>query len=75
MGNVFIHLTMSLDGFIAKPDDDLSWMFQHGSDEMAGQIMKEVGAVIVGNRGFQDNVRQYHRARFLADRLYRVVHE
>ena len=54
MGNVFIHLVMSLDGFIDKPDDDLSWMFQYGSDEMAGQMMKEVGAVIVGNRRFRE---------------------
>lgn len=54
MGTVFIHLTMSLDGFVARPDEDPSWMFQYDSDEMAEHIMKEVGAVIVGNRGFRE---------------------
>lgn len=54
MGNVFIHLMMSLDGFVARHDEDSSWMFQYDSDEMPEQIMKEVGAVIIGNSGFRE---------------------
>jgi len=56
MGNVFIHLVMSLDGFIARHDDDSSWMFKYGSDEMAGRTMKEVGAVVLGNGGLGEGV-------------------
>jgi hypothetical protein len=29
MGNVFVHTLMSLDGFIAGPNDDMSWVFRH----------------------------------------------
>ena len=54
MGNVFIHLMMSLDGFVAGPNEDLTWTDQYDSDEMAEQIMEEVGAVIVGNSGFRE---------------------
>ena len=29
MGNVFVHTMMSLYGFIAGPNDDMSWVFRH----------------------------------------------
>ncbi len=55
MGKVFIHVVMSLDGFISKPDEtDTTWMFQYGSDAMAKRMMGEVGAVILGNKGFRE---------------------
>jgi len=50
MGKVIIHTTMSLDGFIAKPNDDVSWGFHYGTDRMIDEIMKEIGAVVMGNR-------------------------
>jgi dihydrofolate reductase len=45
---------MSLDGFISKPDEmDIAWMFKYdGDDEMAKRIMGEIGAVVLGNKGF-----------------------
>jgi dihydrofolate reductase len=56
MGKVFIHVTMSLDGIISKPDEtDTAWMFKYGSDdEMAKRIMGEIGAVVLGNKGFRE---------------------
>lgn len=56
MGIVFIHVIMSLDGFIAKPDVmDIAWMFKYGGDdEMAERIMGEIGAVVLGNRDFRE---------------------
>ncbi len=57
MGKVYIHFIMSLDGYISKPDDmDIDWMFKYGSDddEMALRVMNEIGAVIIGNKGFRD---------------------
>jgi dihydrofolate reductase len=50
MGKVIIHTTMSLDGFIAKPNDDVAWGFNYGTDRMMDEIMKEIGAVVMGNR-------------------------
>lgn len=57
MGKVIIHFIMSLDGYISKPDDmDFAWMFKYGSDEdaMALRTMNEIGAVVMGNKGFSD---------------------
>lgn len=59
MATVFIHIVMSLDGFIAKPDEmDTEWMFRYGdsendSDEMATRIMGALGAVVLGNKDFR----------------------
>lgn len=57
MGKVIIHFVMSLDGYIFKPDDmDFAWMFRYGSDEdeLALRTMNEIGAVVIGNKGFRD---------------------
>lgn len=59
MGKVLIHLTMSLDGFIAKPDeDDWDWIFKYetdNSDDMGNRIMQELGAVVLGNKDFRND--------------------
>ncbi|GAA5225020.1 dihydrofolate reductase family protein [Membranihabitans marinus] len=59
MGKVFIHLTMSLDGFIAKPnEDDWDWIFKHeadDSDDMENRVMQDLGAVVLGNKDFKNN--------------------
>lgn len=54
MGKVVIHATMSLDGFIARPNDDIHWAFNYSPDEMIDEIMREIGAVVMGNRGFKE---------------------
>lgn len=48
---------MSLDGFISKPDEmDFAWMFKYdGDDAMAARMMSEIGAVVLGNKGFREN--------------------
>jgi dihydrofolate reductase len=52
MGKVLWHTMMSLDGFVAGPDDDMDWVF--GVDGGEGQTMNEVvrstGALLVGRR-------------------------
>ena len=59
LGKVLIHVTMSIDGFIAKPnEDDWDWISKYDSDEsdnMAEQILKELGAVVLGNKDFRNN--------------------
>jgi dihydrofolate reductase len=52
MGKVLWHTMMSLDGFIAGPNDDMQWVF--GGDGGLGQTVDEVlrstGALLVGRR-------------------------
>jgi dihydrofolate reductase len=52
MDKVLWHTMMSLDGFIAGPNDDMDWVF--GVDSGDGQTMDEVvrstGALLVGRR-------------------------
>ncbi len=54
MAKVMIHVTMSLDGFIARPDDSIDWSFRFGTDQMVDEVMREIGAVVLGNRGFRE---------------------
>ncbi len=61
MGKVFIHVTLSLDGFMAGPHDDVDWSFKFGSDSMAKATMHEVGAVVLGNRGFREGTMTEER--------------
>ena len=53
MGNVFVHTIMSLDGFIAGPDDDMGWVFRHAGDMPSGlvdEVIARTGAVLGGRR-------------------------
>ncbi|MBW7881160.1 MAG: dihydrofolate reductase family protein [Caldilineaceae bacterium] len=52
MAKVIIHATMTLDGFIARPNDEIDWAFKYDADEMVKGIMAEIGAVVMGNRGY-----------------------
>ena len=61
MGTVFIHVTMSLDGLIARPNDDIDWAFHYGTDSMAGEVMEEIGAVVLEHRGFKEETMQISR--------------
>ncbi len=52
-GNVFVHTMMSLDGFIAGPNDDMSWVFKHAGDMPSGvvdEVIARAGAVLGGRR-------------------------
>ncbi len=51
MGKVVIHATMSLDGYIAGPDDDMSWMYEYvGPNKVADEVVQKVGAIVSGGR-------------------------
>jgi dihydrofolate reductase len=53
MAKLQYQCTMSLDGFIAGPDGDVSWLVEYlGPNPAVDQIMQQTGALLVGNRTF-----------------------
>src|ERR1700760_4799920 len=52
MAQVRWHTTMSLDGFIAGPDDDMGGGFSvdGGDGDIAGGVVAATGALLVGRR-------------------------
>jgi dihydrofolate reductase len=54
MGKVLWHVTMSLDGFIAGPRDDMTWLADYlGPNPTADEVLAEVGALLLGDRTYQ----------------------
>ena len=54
MGQVLWHVTMSLDGFIAGPGDDMSWLADHlGPNPTAEEVLAQIGALLIGDRTYQ----------------------
>ncbi len=48
------HHTISLDGYIAGPDDSMDWAFAYGEPTaVAEQTMDRVGAVLAGRRWYE----------------------
>src|SRR3979411_3152160 len=54
MGKVLYSATMSLDGFIAGPGGDLSWLTEYlGPNPTVDELIGKIGALLVGNRTFR----------------------
>jgi dihydrofolate reductase len=54
MGKVLYSATMSLDGFIAGPGGDMSWLTEYlGSNPTVDEVVGKIGALLVGNRTFR----------------------
>ena len=55
MSKVLWHITMSLDGFVAGPDDDMGWLFSSGFDpdpQFVPRTLDQIGAVLIGHRTY-----------------------
>jgi dihydrofolate reductase len=52
MGKVLWHTVMSLDGFIAGPNDDMGWVFgiDGGPSQTVDEVVGSAGALLVGRR-------------------------
>src|SRR5919109_3972848 len=52
MGKVLWNTMMSLDGFIAGPDNDMRWVFgvDGGAGRTVGEVVRSTGALLVGRR-------------------------
>jgi dihydrofolate reductase len=54
MGKVLYSVTMSLDGFIAGPGGDMSWLTPYlGPNPEIDELQRDIGALLVGNRTFR----------------------
>jgi dihydrofolate reductase len=66
MSSVIWHVTMSVDGFIAGPDDSMDWVFGQWTDDtgepgdirvdkssMADEIVHTTGAILAGRRWYE----------------------
>jgi dihydrofolate reductase len=54
MGKVLYSVTMSVDGFIAGPGGDMSWLTEHlGPNPTVDEFVGQIGALLVGNRTFR----------------------
>jgi hypothetical protein len=57
MGRSVWHITMSLDGFIAGPDDSMQWAFDafkdYGPEGMGDEIMRSTGAILAGRHWYE----------------------
>ncbi len=73
MGNVVIDMSMSLDGYIAAPNDTPdqglgddgmrlhNWAFDDPSvfDEVFGNLLEDTGAVIMGRRSYDNSIEAW----------------
>src|SRR5262245_24537698 len=52
MAKVLWHTMMSLDGFVAGPDDDMGWVFgiDGGPSQTIDEVVGSTGALLVGRR-------------------------
>lgn len=56
MSKVLVHTTMSLDGFIAGPNDEMDWVFEYADDVPAAlvdEVIATTGAILGGRRGYE----------------------
>jgi hypothetical protein len=52
MGKVLWHTMLSLDGYIAGPDNDMGWVLgvDVGPGQTADEVVRSIGALLVGRR-------------------------
>jgi dihydrofolate reductase len=54
MAKLLYSVTMSLDGFIAGPGGDMSWLTEHiGPNPAVAALIDDIGALLVGGRTFR----------------------
>jgi dihydrofolate reductase len=52
---------MSLDGFIAGPDDAMEWAFGYGdATSLADETMKRIGAIVAGRRWYELAIERWN---------------
>jgi dihydrofolate reductase len=58
---VICHYTMSLDGFVAGPDDSIDWAFAFGEPTSLGdETMNRIGAILAGRRWYDLAIERWN---------------
>jgi dihydrofolate reductase len=53
MAKVLYSVSMSLDGYIAGPGGDMSWLTEHlGPNPLVEELIPQIGSLLIGNRTF-----------------------
>jgi dihydrofolate reductase len=52
-GKVVVNRAMSLDGFIAGPDDAMDWVIEHMREDPFPEVMRATGAMLIGRRTYE----------------------
>jgi dihydrofolate reductase len=60
MGKTIWHVTMSVDGFIAGPDDYMDWVFRSSEPSALADEMQEGTGAILGGRRWWDVAEAKH---------------
>lgn len=60
LGKVVVNRAMSVDGFIAGPDDDMAWIFEHLGPDRFPEVMAATGAILAGRRTHEVGKRMSH---------------
>ncbi len=71
MSKVIVYIATSLDGYIARKDDDTLWLDAYqiaGEDYGYSDFMKTIGAAIMGARTYDQSLK--HPERLLAMKTY-----
>ncbi len=56
------HHTISLDGYVAGPDDSMDWAFDYGeATALAEETMKRIGAILAGRRWHDLALERWNR--------------
>jgi dihydrofolate reductase len=50
LGQVVVNRAMSVDGYIAGPDDAMGWIFEHLENDRFPDVMAATGAILAGRR-------------------------
>jgi dihydrofolate reductase len=60
VNKVVWHVTMSVDGFIAGPDDAMGWAFEHGAESrLAEEVRSTTGSILAGRRWYDVATAEY----------------
>lgn len=51
-GKVVVNRAMSLDGFVAGPDDSMEWVFEYATPDQVPDVMAATGAMLCGRRTY-----------------------
>jgi dihydrofolate reductase len=51
-GRVVVNRAMSLDGFVAGPDDAMDWVFEYATPDQVPDVMHATGAMLCGRRTY-----------------------